>query len=193
MSHFDLFSQVAQHSQHDKSKRKFPSDDRHHPSTSSYGKVLPMKVLAAGYSLFSSALMLTEASAKNLPPESTQKAIIDKFQTAPNRRSHSSEVGHRCRLGGGPLTCLLTQPPISCVGTIIWIYGKVKKQPILEMVDRFDNFGRQKHCCRSWRSIFCPAIGPVGTDCDRIRILSGDLSASSPTYIYWGVGNCLVV
>ena len=152
-----------------------------------------MRYLLTGFLCIFLALMSGEAVQKNRLEKATQKAIIDKFQTAPNRRSHSSEVGHRWRLGGGPLTYLLTQPPISYFGTIMWMYGKVKKQPILEMVDRFDNFGRQKHCCRSWRSIFCPAIGPIGTDCDRIRILSGDLSASSPTCIYWGVGNCLVV
>ena len=85
--------------------------------------------------------MSGEAVPKNRLAKATQKAIIDKYQTAPNRRSHSSEVGHRRRLGGGPLTYLLTQPPISYFGTIIWMYGKIKKQPILEMVDGFDNFG----------------------------------------------------
>ena len=34
----------------------------------------------------------------------------------------------------------------------------------LEMVDGFDNFGWQTHWCRSWRSIFCPSIGPIGTE-----------------------------
>tara|TARA_B100001142_G_C13922387_1_gene495925 strand:+ start:280 stop:582 length:303 start_codon:yes stop_codon:yes gene_type:complete len=100
-----------------------------------------MKVLLAGLWIISLVLMSAEASAENLLTESTQRAKIDKFQTAPNRRSHSSEVGHRRRLGGGPLTYLLTQPPISYFGTIIWMYGKIKKQPILEMVDGFDNFG----------------------------------------------------
>jgi hypothetical protein len=51
---------AAQHSQHDASKRKFPSDDDHQPSTSSYGKVLPMKVLAAVFLLIALTLMLAE-------------------------------------------------------------------------------------------------------------------------------------
>ena len=41
----------------------------------------------------------------------------------------------------------------------MWMYGKVKKQPILEMVDGFDNFGWQKHfvVARGGRS-FAPQL-----------------------------------
>ena len=85
--------------------------------------------------------MSGEAAPKNRLKKATQKAIVEKYLTAPNPLSHSSEVGQQWRLGGGPLTYLLTQPPIPYFGNIIWMYGNVKKQPILEMVDGFDNFG----------------------------------------------------
>ena len=83
-----------------------------------------MRFLLTGFLCIFLALMSGEAVPKNRLAKATQKAIVDKYQTAPNRRSHSSEVGHRRRLGGGPLTYLLTQPPILYFGTIIWMYWK---------------------------------------------------------------------
>ena len=48
------------------------------------------------------------------------------------------------------------------------------------------------YCC-SWRLRFCPSIGRIGSDCDRIQILSRDPSASLPPCTCGVVGNWLIV
>ena len=40
---------------------------------------------------------------------------------------------------------------------------------------------------------FCPPIGPVGANGVNIQRFSMDLSVQTASYIYEGVGNCLVV
>jgi hypothetical protein len=96
-------------------------------------------------------------------------------------------------LWDGSMTYSSTLPPILFFEVVILVYGKVTKQSIAELHMLFVEHGWYSHCFCSWGSNFCPSIGLIGTDCDRTRILSGDLSVLSHTCIYGGVGNCLVV
>ena len=71
-------------SQHDKSKRKFPSDNLHQPLTLGYEKVLPMKVLPAGLWIIALILAMAKGSAKVLPTGLLKKTVVEHFLTVAN-------------------------------------------------------------------------------------------------------------
>ena len=100
---------------------------------------------------------------------------------------------HRHRPRGSPMTCLSTQPLNACFGVVLWVYGIGTERSVPEkMMDLTIVDDETTDCC-SWRLRFCPSIGRIGSDCDRIQINSRDPSASLPPCTCGVVENWLIV